>query len=408
MSHFGDPTLQMHKAGSRVENFDDLSSDEKVAALTQYLARQETEMNKCKTEMAICKKENSKLEGLVREAADEAQAAKSSDLFTDNFYDEPTKLNTRESTRLYPVKEPKRFRWGEDFKAYLTTFKYFAKAANIPDNRLMSTLLTFLDSRAQRRVKQLKLTEMETLTDPGGCLDKITMVLGGTVNEAIERQRLFTLRQAKLESIGDFVSRILDCAQIAFPKDDGEFVKKACSDVLIMGLRDAEISKFLSAIDDGFENTYQKALELEKKFAIRNYSDDCNEGAYAIMDGDPLQMGCIGCGEPGHTVRNCLNHRNQNSNNYITHQSSDNWNPHDIDNDGQCEQYQQNLGNPMSSQMQQETQPDYQSEEDEWWTQRMTGINTNPNWQHDIERVDIETINPNLANMMLGCDSRTY
>ena len=77
-----------------------------------------------------------------------------------------------------PIKKPKIFILGADnYKTFLNTFKIFVTAAKIPEEYIIDTLLTFLDSKSQRRTGTLNLTETKK-REVETCYERIGEVLG--------------------------------------------------------------------------------------------------------------------------------------------------------------------------------------------------------------------------------------
>ena len=176
---------------------------------------------------------------------------------------------TRNNTRN-PVMKPSKFQLGKDnFCNFLSGFKIFARAANIPREREIENLLCCLDEKAQRRVETLRLTE-EELKNPGMCYEKLSEILSGSEARAQAKMLLFDMKQDKGESVTDFATRLIDRADLAYGSEDDGLKDRLLLEIFMRGLYDDRVAyDLLKEQQDDFDSAYKQALGLEGIYNVR-------------------------------------------------------------------------------------------------------------------------------------------
>ena len=174
---------------------------------------------------------------------------------------------------MIPIRKPKKFELGIDnYKTFLNTFKIFVTAANIDGIDVIDTLLTFLDSKAQRRVGTLKLS-LQQKCDVNQCYEDIGDVLQGSKMKADAKMKIYELNQKENETITDFAARLTDMADLAF-ESENDVKQKIMLDIFITGISSDNIAvDIIKANVDSFEKAYKKALELEGVYVSRQKKD---------------------------------------------------------------------------------------------------------------------------------------
>ena len=162
------------------------------------------------------------------------------------------------------VLKPRQFHSQENFRNYLHGFKIFCKAAQIPAENRVDTLLTYLDHATLRKVRRIGFNEMDK-TDPEKCFDQITNSIMGKIPTMAVKIELEKQVQNDGEGISSFASRLLEMAEIAYPKLDAKNKDVILTDIFVKGLAN---EKILYKILDGcetrsFDENYKMALAHE-------------------------------------------------------------------------------------------------------------------------------------------------
>ena len=134
--------------------------------------------------------------------------------------EEVEEVRQAEGKKRYPVLKPHIFCVGRDnFRTFLSGFRIFANAADVRNEDVVDLMMTYLDTRAQRRVETLKLSPEEK-RDAERCFERITEVLTEVQSKAEYRRRLFQMQQMEDETITDFAVRVTEMADAAFSPEE--------------------------------------------------------------------------------------------------------------------------------------------------------------------------------------------
>ena len=170
----------------------------------------------------------------------------------------------------HPVMKPSKFHLGKDnFRNFLSSFRIFARAANIPPEREIENMLCCLDEKAQRRVETLRLTK-EDLTNPAACYEKLTEILSGSEARAQAKMQIFDMKQSRGESVTDFATRLLDKADLAYGVEEDSLRDRILLEIFVRGLLEDKIAyDLLKEQLTDFDTAYKHALDLEGIYNVR-------------------------------------------------------------------------------------------------------------------------------------------
>lgn len=140
------------------------------------------------------------------------------------------------SRQNIPLRQPELFRTGGNFRRYLQGFKMFARTAEIPNNKIINTLFTFMDQNAQMKVATLNITD-EQKEDVESCLEMITRCLEGVTQTVQNRYKLYNMKQQENESLTDFACKLVELADMIYGPEKICFKEQIILDVFIAGIR---------------------------------------------------------------------------------------------------------------------------------------------------------------------------
>lgn len=238
----------------------------------------------------------------------------------------------------YLCKQPEIFKInkGTSFKNFWVVFKNYAKASNLPKDRWLKTLMTFLDTEALMRLETMGLNVDTELTDDDQIqetIDKITNALTNQRDIATAKTRLLRYSQQEEQSITEFATKLRELSNEAYGDHEKDAMRlEVLMDVFINGLWDENIQLQVQLKrPKSFQDALNIALELERSVIQRmgkGRKDDAENvfnierpdqpshasqpspqtpsTAYKWNNRDPHSMKiCYRCRKPGHIRINC-------------------------------------------------------------------------------------------------------
>ena len=230
----------------------------------------------------------------------------------------------RIKARDIPYRKPEIYKTGENFKRWLKSFKIFAETAQIPREYRINTLITFLDATAQMKVETLDLND-EKKREPDECYEQIARAIEGTTLKNECRARLFKLKQGTHETVTDFTTKLTDLAERVYDNDNSQIKGQIMLDCFVAGLKSDRLAYDLIKEEfDTFQTAYQRALDLESIYALRDKNRGEEEGDSLFQIKEGMNVSC----------HICNTGRIQNGNNYQpavnVMQDKTNWNPRQV------------------------------------------------------------------------------
>ena len=215
---------------------------------------------------------NARLQQFIERRSQENRSRNEMNEARPNEVYEANQAHISQSAARAVILKPNSFRSAIDnFKDYLHGFKLYCKAAKIPIENWVDTLLTYLDTPAQRKVGRLYFTERDKL-EPGKCFELITDAIMGKIPKAAVRAELHYQKQGEGEGVSSFASRLVELAELAFSAEDSEYKDGILNDVFVRGLADEDIfyKVFEGCETRSFDENYKIALAHEGVIFTKN------------------------------------------------------------------------------------------------------------------------------------------